>query len=340
MKVGILGAGQLARMMILNSKALGLDFVLFCEKVTETTKNLAEHVIASFDDKEALEKFCYQVDIVTFESENIPEEAVDFILERKTLFPPKEALLVAQDRLLEKRMAQKLGVPTNNFKAIDSYEGLKKASDEISFPLVLKARRFGYDGKFQYRVKRKEDLLTLKNENLKGFLVESFVDFSHEVSIIGVRNNKGDILCYDLCKNHHEDGILRKSENIQDKSLLIKAKVYLKRIMEEFNYVGILSVEFFVSRGDLIFNEMAPRVHNSGHWTIEGAKTSQFENHVRAICSLPLGDTSSLGNCTMFNAITVMPDLRASLLEGVFYHDYQKAPRENRKLGHLTFFNN
>lgn len=337
MKVGILGAGQLARMMILGSKNLGLDFALFCQSITATTKDLAEHHVAEFNDQEALKKFCDTVDVITFETENIPTETIDFLKKEKPFFPPKEALLTAQDRLFEKKMCQKLDIPTNQFRAIDSYEDLLAVAKDFAGPLVLKSRRFGYDGKFQYRVKNKEDLLALKNVDLSNFLAESFVPFSHEVSIIGVRSRKGEIRYYDLCHNIHREGILRETKNKAKDPLTPRAEAYLKKIMEHFDYVGVLTLEFFVKDDDLVFNEMAPRVHNSGHWTIEGSLCSQFENHVRAVSGLPLGETRATGSCKMVNCIAEMVPREATLEQDGFYHDYQKTPRTGRKLGHLNY---
>jgi 5-(carboxyamino)imidazole ribonucleotide synthase len=337
LRVGILGAGQLARMMILNTRHLGVQFVLFCEKKTQTTKNLADHFEASLEDKEALKKFCAEVDVVTFESENYEEELVEFVENLKPLYPPKKALLVAQDRLKEKTLAKELKIPTNEFIKIESYADLLDASQKLGFPLILKARRFGYDGKLQFHLKEKKDLLALENENLEGFLAESFVPFSYEVSLIAVRGVCGEVRFYDLCRNHHENGILRETRNIKNKKLFAQAKEHMQKIMEHLNYTGVLTLEFFVLEEELLFNEMAPRVHNSGHWTIEGAEVSQFENHIRAVLGLPLGSTESSGSYRMLNCISEMYDRNQILLEDGYYHDYEKEPRKNRKLGHVTF---
>ena len=326
-------------MMILESKNLGLNFNLFCQGVTATTNDLAEHHVAEFNDKEALKKFCNKVDVITFETENIPTETIDFIKKEKLVFPPKEALLTAQDRLFEKEMCLNLDIPTNQFIAIDSYEDLIAVAKDFSGSLVLKSRRFGYDGKFQYRVKNESDLLALKDADLSNFLVESFVPFSHEVSIIGVRSRRGEVRFYDLCHNLHRDGILRETQNKKNDPLAPRAQAYLRKIMEHFKYVGVLTLEFFVKDGDLIFNEMAPRVHNSGHWTIEGTLCSQFENHVRAISGLPLGEARATGSWKMVNCIAEMSSREVILEQGGFYHDYQKTPRTGRKLGHLNFLN-
>ena len=337
LKVGILGAGQLARMMILNTRHLGIEFVLFCDKVTQTTKNLAHHIESSFDDKEALKKFCAEVDVVTFESENYEEELVAFVENLKPLFPPKKALLAAQDRLKEKTLAKELNIPINEFRKVDGFADLLLASEELGLPLILKARRFGYDGKLQFHLKDKKDLLALNNKNLESFLAESFVPFSYEVSLIGVRALCGEIKFYDLCLNHHENGILMETRNIKNNKLFVQAKEHMEKIMEHLNYVGVLTLEFFVLGEELLFNEMAPRVHNSGHWTIEGADVAQFENHIRAVLGLPLGSTESCGSYRMLNCISEMYDRNEILLEGGYYHDYEKEPRTNRKLGHVTF---
>ena len=336
MKVGILGAGQLARMMILNSKYLGIDFVLFCPAITATTANLAEHIIAEETDKVALERFCEMVDVVTFESENIATETLDFIIKRKQVYPPKAALKTTQDRLYEKKLFNELEINTNSYMAIENYQDLKSAADKFGLPLIVKARRFGYDGKHQYHIRSKAELDKLKNENFSNFIAESFVPFSHEVSIIGVRDQQGKMACYDLCHNEHQAGILRKTTNIIANPLFNQAKSYLIKVMQHFSYVGVLTIEFFVHDGKLLANEMAPRVHNSGHWTIEGCPVSQFENHIRAIFGLTLGNTESIAKCEMTNCISTMPNIATNLQNGTHYHDYQKSPRENRKLGHIT----
>jgi 5-(carboxyamino)imidazole ribonucleotide synthase len=336
-KVGILGAGQLARMMILNSKHLGLDFVLFCAEITPVTANLAEHVVASFADYVALEKFCHAVDVVTFESENIESATLDFVLRHKNIYPPKEILLTAQDRLLEKQLFNSLNIATNNYMPIESYSDAVTAAEKFGLPLILKSRRLGYDGKNQYHIKTADQLAALQNVNLVNFIAESFVPFSYEVSIIGVRNAAGEIRCYDLCCNVHEAGILRSTKNIVDAELFAAAQTNLHKIMQHFNYVGVLAIEFFVQDGALLANEMAPRVHNSGHWTIEGARVSQFENHIRAIAALPLGDVSSIVRCEMQNCIGTMPERNAVLQRGGFYHNYQKEPLPGRKLGHVVY---
>lgn len=339
MIVGILGAGQLARMLILNSKHLGIDFLVYAPEITATTQDLAEHIVADFDDHEALAAFCQRVDVVTYESENIELATVEVISEHRQLLPGRKVLASSQDRLLEKQLFHHLDIPTNNYRTVDNIDNVRSAIAELGLPLVLKARRLGYDGKHQFRIHSDADLALLADVDLDGFIAEAYVDFTHEVSIIGVRNQQGEITCYDLCHNIHQEGILSSTKNIAEDPLFPQAQQYLTAIMQDSDYVGVLTVEFFVADGQLLANEMAPRVHNSGHWTIEGAYCSQFENHIRAITALPLGSTQSLFTCRMDNCIGAMPKRTEIMAEGGYYHDYQKQPRPKRKLGHITYLN-
>jgi 5-(carboxyamino)imidazole ribonucleotide synthase len=222
---------------------------------------------------------------------------------------------------------------------VDDRAGLDRAADELGLPAVLKTRRLGYDGRGQAFLRRPEDLDTAW-ERFSGrpLILESYVPFEREVSVIGVRSVGGDQRCYPLSENVHEDGILRYSRApYADAALQASAEDYVARLMTHLDYAGVLTVEFFVEDGRLLANEMAPRVHNSGHWTIEGATTSQFENHLRAILDLPLGETTVWGHAGMVNFLGEMPALKAVLeVPGAHLHDYGKGPRPRRKLGHCT----
>jgi 5-(carboxyamino)imidazole ribonucleotide synthase len=253
--------------------------------------------------------------------------------------PPLAALAASQDRLAEKRLFERLAIPTTRHAAVNSLRAAERAAARIGFPGVLKTRRFGYDGKGQAVVHDRASLATTWHE-LGGaaLLYEEFIAFDHEVSIIGARSRRGEIAIYPLNGNVHRDGILRITRAPYGNASLERAAArHLRRILEHFRYAGILTIEFFVRRGSLIANEIAPRVHNSGHWTIEGAVTSQFENHLRAILGWPLGSTHARGHCAMVNLIGRIPH-RAQLLAepGVHLHDYGKTPRAGRKLGHCT----
>jgi 5-(carboxyamino)imidazole ribonucleotide synthase len=291
-----------------------------------------------YADTSALEQFAKGLDVVTYEFENVPVETARHLEKFVPVYPPPIALEKAQDRFVEKSFFQELGIPTPKF---GNGSGNGKA-DEIGFPAVLKTRRMGYDGKGQVVVHSEADLengLLAQNGQTDGLILEEFIPFDREVSIIAVRNRSGETRFYPLIENHHREGILRLSLVTGDvpEDLQKQAEEYATRVMSALNYVGVLTIEFFEKNGRLLANEMAPRVHNSGHWTIEGAVTSQFENQVRAVTDAPLGSTSPLGVCAMVNLVGTLPDETSILkIEGAHLHLYDKAPRPKRKLGHIT----
>lgn len=328
--IGILGAGQLGRMLALAGYPLGHRFRFLDPASDSPASLLADHLAFDYADTSALEAFANGLDVVTYEFENVPVEAARHLEKLVPIYPPSIALEKAQDRFVEKSFFCDLGMDTPRFTT-----DLSKAN-EIGFPAVLKTRRLGYDGKGQMAIKSQADLDT---EQSDGMILEEFVLFDRELSIIAVRNKSGETRFYPLIENHHRDGILRLSlvtGNISAQ-LQQQAEEYAARVMSALDYVGVLTIEFFERDGCLLANEMAPRVHNSGHWTIEGAVTSQFENQVRAVCDAPLGSTSPLGVCAMVNLVGTLPD-EASILKikGAYLHLYDKAPRPNRKLGHIT----
>ncbi len=339
MKIGIIGAGQLGRMLALAGYPLGLRFVFLDQSEDAPGAQVGHIICGAFDDTERLAALADAVDVVTFDVENVPEDAVRDIAARRPFFPPVNALGASQDRLHEKTLFKKLKIPTPPFAAVDSLDDLKKAAQKIGIPGVLKTRRLGYDGRGQYFVRASSDLaVAWETLGSVPLIYEGFVDFSREVSLIGVRSTAGETRFYPLSWNTHESGILRHSiAPYRNAPLQKQAERHLTRLMKHFDYAGVLTVEFFVKRGQLIANEMAPRVHNSGHWTIEGAETSQFENHVRAILGLPLGSTRPIGHSAMLNFIGQIPTLGNILrVPGVHFHSYGKEPRPNRKLGHCT----
>jgi 5-(carboxyamino)imidazole ribonucleotide synthase len=335
--IGILGAGQLGRMLALAGYPLGMRFRFLDPASDSPASLLAEHVASTYTDNAALEQFARGLDVVTYEFENIPVEAACHLEDLVLVYPAPVALQKAQDRFVEKSFLCELGIPTPRF-TID----LKgKPIDGIGFPALLKTRRLGYDGKGQSVVHSQTDLDDeLKNTNTNELILEEFIPFDRELSIIGVRNRAGEMKFYPLVENHHREGILRLSlvTGAVSPQLQSQAEAYSGNVMVALNYVGVLVIEFFEKDGRLLANEMAPRVHNSGHWTIEGAVTSQFENHIRAVTNSPLGSTDPVGACAMINLVGSLPDVESILkIEGAHLHLYDKAPRPKRKIGHVTF---
>jgi 5-(carboxyamino)imidazole ribonucleotide synthase len=330
-------------MLALAGYQLGLEFRFFDPNSGAPVGQIGQLIAGDYTDHEALNRFLDGVDVVTYEFESIPLSAVQYVSERAKISPPIEALRVAQDRLLEKESFTALGIPTPLFAAVDTISDLRSAASSIGLPMVLKTRRLGYDGKGQAVIR---DAASLESawKHLgraeSGLIVEKFVAFQHEVSVIGVRGPDGAEVFYPPVQNVHREGILRKSTapapNVTPETAAIGID-YCRRLLDRLEYVGVLALELFACEGQLLANEMAPRVHNSGHWTIEGAETSQFENHLRAILGLPLGATTTRGRSVMFNIIGHLPDPQCVLaVEGAHLHLYGKAPTEKRKLGHAT----
>ena len=385
--IGILGGGQLGRMLALAGYPLGLRFRLF-EPAAEAPAALdGTHDRASYDDLAALDRFAAGVDLITYEFENVPVAAAQRLAERVPVYPPPAALDAAQDRLAEKRFFQNLGVATPPFAPVGSRAELDAAIAQIGLPAVLKTRRLGYDGKGQFVLRAAADA-DAAWEALGGvpLILEGFVAFRRELSILAARSRSGAIAFYPLVENHHRGGILRLSlapAPALTPALQAEAERIASQALEALQYVGVLAIELFeverLETGDwrlgephqppasslserleardlglvdspgaqasslqplassLLVNEMAPRVHNSGHWTIEGAETSQFEQHLRAVLGLPLGSTALRGVSAMVNLIGDWPDpAEVVAIPGVHLHLYGKAPRAGRKLGHVT----
>jgi len=339
MRIGIIGAGQLGQMLALAGYPFALRFLFLDASADAPGAQVGPIITGAFDDPASLERLAAETDVVTYEFENVPVSALQAVAKTRPCNPPVEALRVSQDRLLEKELFGRLGVPTPPFRAVDSLADLRAAVAAIGLPAVLKTRRLGYDGRGQRYLRKSADV-DAAWEAIGGvpLILEGFVDFDREVSIIGARSTRGETRCYPLCGNTHREGILRVTLAPATNARLQKAaERHLRRVMDHFGYAGVLTIEFFVQRGRLVANEMAPRVHNSGHWTIEGAVTSQFENHLRAILGMPLGDTKPVGHSAMVNFIGTMPERdRVLALPGVHHHDYGKSPRAGRKLGHAT----
>jgi 5-(carboxyamino)imidazole ribonucleotide synthase len=338
-RVGIVGAGQLGRMLALAGYPLGIHCIFLDRSATAPAAQVAPILTGELEDAAQLAALAACSDVLTFDWENIAGEALA-PLEKLTLVrPPRAALEASQDRLSEKALFSKLRIPVAAHAAIDSREQLIRATRRLGLPGVLKTRRLGYDGKGQF-VLRNPDQIDQAWTAIggSGLIYEKFQEFSREVSIVGARSATGQTVFYPLSANTHGGGILHYSiAPFINPKLERRAQTYLKRVMIALAYVGVLTIEFFVVKGRLVANEMAPRVHNSGHWTIEGCVTSQFENHLRAICELPLGSSRALGHTAMINFLGKMPDRERLLaIDGLAFHDYGKEPRPGRKLGHCT----
>jgi len=339
-KVGILGGGQLGRMLALAGYPLGLTF-RFLDTDAAPVRGLAELIEGDFNNPAALDSLARGVDVITYEFENVPVTAVRHLAALVPIFPPAEALESAQDRLTEKTLFRELGIPTPDFAPVDTREDLAAAVAKIGLPIVIKTRRMGYDGKGQAVVRNPAELESAWTQ-LAGvpLIVERLIPFDRELSIISVRSRTGETRFYPLTQNEHKGGILRLSiapAPSLTPDLQARAETYAADVLKRVGYVGVLAIELFLVNGDLMANEMAPRVHNSGHWTIEGAVTSQFENHLRAILGWPLGDTAALGHCAMLNLIGTAPTPAQILsLPQAHLHLYGKLPRPGRKLGHIT----
>ena len=339
MKVGIIGAGQLGRMLALAGYPLGIECIFLDREPTSPGGQVSDILVGELDDLAQLDALAARSDVVTFEFENVPVAALERVAANTAVHPLPVALRASQDRLDEKRLLQSVGIPTAPYVAIEDEADLGTVGPELQWPVVLKARRLGYDGRSQRVVKSEQDLRTAWSELRRvPAIAEGWVDFEREVSLIGARGADGETAFYPLAENVHTDGILSTTvAPYEDDALRRTAENWLSALMDEFNYRGILTVEFFHTPSGLVANEIAPRVHNSGHWTIEGAETSQFENHLRAVLGLPLGSTAPRGYAAMLNLIGEMPDpARVLSVQGAHLHDYGKAPRAKRKLGHCT----
>lgn len=341
MTIGILGGGQLGYMLALAGYPLGLHFRFLDPSPEAPVGRIANRVTADFNDQPALEKFSHGLEAVTYEFENVPVAAAKFLAERVPVYPPASALEEAQERLREKRMFRRLEIPTTEFVEIVKREGLDAAVKQVGLPAMLKTCRMGYDGKGQWLLRTAEDVEKARLELPDvPLILEKFVPFTRELSILGVRGRGGETAFYPLIENHHRGGILRLSlapaPNLTA-SLQQEAEHAARKVLEALEYVGVLCIEFFEIGGRLLANEMAPRVHNSGHWTIEGAVTSQFENHLRAILGMPLGSTAAVGVSAMINLIGEIPESAEVLnVSNAHLHLYGKEPRAGRKLGHVT----
>lgn len=343
-RIGILGGGQLGRMLALAAARLGYESVIFCpEDNCPAALVTRQHIKAEYSDAAALTAFAGAVDLVTFEFENIPTDTLAFLAKQVEIAPGIEALRVSQDRLLEKEFLTRNGIDVAPYAPFDDADSLATAFGEIGRPAIAKTRRFGYDGKGQITLRAKRDFdEVLSTMGDTPGILERVIDFDREISVVVARNRDGDVAAFPIGENVHKGGILVTTTvpaEISD-TLEAKAKVIAARIANALDYVGVLAVELFVATGGhLLVNEIAPRVHNTGHWTIEGAKTSQFEQHIRAICGLPLGPVAAIGWAQMENLIgdAILDHQKWISEDGAYYHHYGKTdPRPGRKMGHVT----
>lgn len=337
MKVGVLGGGQLAKMLAIAAKSIDVEVICVDPAPNCCAKQVTDVLHAVFLDTDAISHHFRDVDCVTIETENLPFEAIAAIANRFPFQPSLESLRITQDRKLEKNLLKTLAIPTVHSQVISDWDHLSDMVSRSDTAIILKTCQGGYDGKGQFVIDDIEDAKEAWNQ-LQNYplIAEQYCHFDEEVSLIAVRSHSGNIAFYPLTKNIHKGGILRLSTApFNDHHLNIQAQEYAKTIMTYFNYVGVMAIEFFVKDNGLLVNEIAPRVHNSGHWTIEGAQTSQFKNHLCAILDLPLGPTDAIGYSTMLNIISKQPDSLPSM-PGVYPHIYGKEAKPNRKLGHIT----
>lgn len=308
MKIGVIGGGQLGRMLALAGTPLGMNFAFLDPAPDACAASLGEHIRADYGDQEHLRQLADEVDLVTFEFESVPAETVAFLSQFVPVYPNAESLRIARDRWFEKSMFKDLGIPTPDFADVQSQADLDAAAAAIGLPAVLKTRTLGYDGKGQKVLRQPADVQGAFAElGSVPCILEGFVPFTGEVSLVAVRARDGETRFYPLVHNTHDSGILKLSVASSAHPLQALAEDYVGRVLARLDYVGVLAFEFFEVDGGLKANEIAPRVHNSGHWTIEGAECSQFENHLRAVAGLPLGSTAKVGESAMLNFIGAVP---------------------------------
>jgi len=338
-RIGVLGGGQLGRMLGLAGAPLGFRFIFLDPSEEACAGVVGELLHAEFTDQDAARKLAAMVDVATFDFENVPESTASALREICPLYPAPDALGAGQDRAVENQLLTSLDIKVPPYHKVSSRTDLMEGLEKLGYPAVLKTRRLGYDGKGQAILRDPEDRerawQKLGNSEL---VLEAFIPFDAECSLVAVRGLDGETRTWPLTRNVHSNGILKLSlPGVFDDALQAKAERHMRAMLEHFDYTGVLTIEFFLLDGELLANEFAPRVHNSGHWTIDGAVCSQFENHVRAIAGLPLGDTDPVAHSLMFNWIGELPDRqRAMEIPGLHWHDYGKTPRPGRKIGHAT----
>lgn len=342
MQVLVLGAGQLARMMALESAPLDIEI-----RAYDVRSHTVVHPLTWADYGQSLEQGLAEADVVTAEFEHIPPDILKVAEASQKFLPGAEAIRIGGDRRLEKQLLDRCGVANAQHQVVANKDDLIQAAKTIGLPLILKSALDGYDGKGQWRIKTEEDIeaswpeiedFLANSRSDQAIVAEQWIPFDREVSLVGVRDKSGNTACYALTQNHHYQGILILSlAPVDSEGLQEQAFDAFNRIADEMNYVGVLAIEFFDVQGKLLVNELAPRVHNSGHWTQQGAVCSQFQNHIRAVCGLPLGSTETLQRTAMINIIGC-DDLPGDLLEqpNLHLHWYGKEKRPGRKMGHIN----
>ncbi|HHO51073.1 MAG TPA: 5-(carboxyamino)imidazole ribonucleotide synthase [Deltaproteobacteria bacterium] len=341
MRVGIIGGGQLGRMLGESAQLLEIESLFLEPSPSPSAAVAGEVIVAPYDDRVALDRLARECEVVTYELENVPVDTVRYLAGKVAIHPGPGALETAQDRLAEKRFFRSRGVSIAAFVPVDSVEQLEAGIELLGLPAILKTRRMGYDGRGQlYLADPEQASGAFAALGSVPCVLEEVVPFDRELSILAVRDRDGATATWPLVENRHAGGILRWSVAPApevDRELQLLADALATRLLEALQYVGVLAVELFQVGDRLLANEIAPRVHNSGHWSIEGALTSQFENHLRAILGLPLGQTSVLLPCGCVNLLGRLPDLSELLaVPGARLHLYGKEPRPGRKLGHVT----
>ncbi|MDH3747069.1 MAG: 5-(carboxyamino)imidazole ribonucleotide synthase [Gammaproteobacteria bacterium] len=339
MRIGILGAGQLGQMLGFAARGLGYECCFVDPSDSPPAASAGQVIRAAFDDENALATLAERCDVITYEFENVPVAALASLTDKVPVYPPLKALRKAQDRLSEKRLFDELDIPVPDYQSIDTRADLDNAINEFGLPVVVKTRRFGYDGKGQVVIRDASELDDVwRSLDSRAAIAEAWVNFDLEVSILGARNPRGEMAIWPLSSNEHVGGILRTTRAPLDNDVIsARAETYMQRLLKHLDYVGVLALELFVVDDSLLANEYAPRVHNSGHWTIEGAETSQFTNHLLTITGRTPRPTAARGYAGMVNLIGSIPDaIREISGPGSALHDYGKTPRPDRKLGHIT----
>ena len=340
MLVAIVGGGQLGQMLALAGIPLGHRFRVLDPAPDAPAGRVCELIVGAYDDPEALARLADGADVVTYEFENVPVDALRSLAGRVPVLPSPTSLEATQDRLREKEVFAQVGLAVPPFATVDSADELREALTRTGLPAVVKTRRLGYDGKGQAVIRAPHDVEPAwRSVGGAPAIAESLVDLRRELSIVAVRDRQGAFAFYPLAENVHRDGILRVTRAPADVTPALEAQIqgHARAVMEHLDHVGVLAIELFDTGEGLLANEMAPRVHNTGHWTIEGAETSQFENHVRAITGMPLGPTDAIGHAAMVNLIGAVADPAAlTAVGGAHLHLYGKEPRPGRKLGHVT----
>ena len=338
--VAVLGGGQLGRMLAQAGGRIGVDCRLLVSDPEAPAWGVAPVITAAWDDEDALRRLAEGATVATWEVEHVPLGTVVLLSRLLPMHPAASVLATVQDRALQKRLLDILGLATAPWSAPTDVESCREAAARYGLPLVAKARLGGYDGKGQRILRSDADVVEAWNQRgPHGIILERFIDFTDECSIVSVRGRNGEIRHWPVVENRHRDGILTATlapHPAWTPGLQTRAEAIASALLRHVDYVGVLAVEMFRKGETLVINELAPRVHNSGHWTIEGAACSQFENHLRAILGRPLGDTAACGHAAMVNCLGSMPDARLTEGLGVHRHDYRKQARPGRKVGHLT----